>query len=413
VAVLVLSFGPDAGFAVGGWDELDDRVGWLLPRVRAGFGVQEIWAHERFHLRVMITAMPEPEFRLTVFSKNGGDPLEDDLHPVWPIVARLAARNGWRVVRGWPHSGPVAIPAGAEQRSMPTDDSMRVREAVPVPGLDLSDMDTVDWSSLRHAFGPADDVPALIRAVGSGDRHARREAFRTLYGNVYHQGSTYTATVAAVPFLLRVVASAAADAQADVLEYLSAICARDESVIRAALPAEPLLDELATRADEVGRQAGRVVACLARLSPSAADRLEEFIRTAPDAVARADWLLWLRDLDDERRWADLLAESLGSAEPEVRLAAAMGLSRFGVATLPVLDVLFDAVEHPEPFTAWSRHESVWCAVGCYLSDLAFEHLVDLDPDAMARAVADAGGTAAARNRWPSLAEVDQRYRAGA
>lgn len=405
MTLLFLSLRPEAGCALDSWADLDERVGWLLPRVRAGFGVQEVWAHELFFLRVMFTEMPSPDLPLTIFALGGSDPRNDERHPVWPIVARLAARNRWQAwAREKGGRVPIGVPSQAELQAMPDDDAARLTEAAPAPGIDLSGLDEVAWGELTHAFGTAQDIPDVLRAVASADRHARREAFRCLYGNLYHQGSTYSATVAAVPFLLRVLACPAEGAELDVLQYLSTICERDTQVIRAALPAEALLTGIAARPDEVGLEARRVMACLARVSPSAADQLHGYVRHAPDPVTRADWLLWIAELADAPRWRALLTEHLASPEPWVRLASAISLLELDVAAEGVLDVACHAIEHPEPFRAWSEFESVWRMNGQYLADMAYEAVCDLDPQVLEAAIAGAGGRDAAVRRWPALAD---------
>jgi hypothetical protein len=51
-------------------------------------------------------------------------------------------------------------------------------------------MDDIDWQSLRHAYGSADDVPDRLLSLADGDDSAIGE----LFGNIYHQGSVYVAT---------------------------------------------------------------------------------------------------------------------------------------------------------------------------------------------------------------------------
>jgi HEAT repeats len=67
-----------------------------------------------------------------------------------------------------------------------------------VYGRPLSELDQVDWASLSHAYGSAEDVLDQLRAVAAGDE----EAFSDLYGNLWHQGTVYQATAHAVPFLI-------------------------------------------------------------------------------------------------------------------------------------------------------------------------------------------------------------------
>lgn len=55
-----------------------------------------------------------------------------------------------------------------------------------------------DWSKLRHAYGNASDVPALIAALVPGP-HA--EIWHEVFGRICHQGSIYSASYAALPLL--------------------------------------------------------------------------------------------------------------------------------------------------------------------------------------------------------------------
>lgn len=69
----------------------------------------------------------------------------------------------------------------------------------------LERLDSVDWSSLQHAYGEASDVPDLIRSLAAPDRDARQNAIYELYGNIWHQGTVYEATAYAVPFLIELL----------------------------------------------------------------------------------------------------------------------------------------------------------------------------------------------------------------
>jgi len=65
-------------------------------------------------------------------------------------------------------------------------------------------LDRIEWERLDHAYGSAQDVPYFIRSLGAEDPDVRGEAFQALLMTILHQGSLYTATVAAIPFLLRI-----------------------------------------------------------------------------------------------------------------------------------------------------------------------------------------------------------------
>jgi hypothetical protein len=53
---------------------------------------------------------------------------------------------------------------------------------------------------LFHAFGPATDVPALIRQLADGSSDGREAALAELFGPIWHQGTVFEATACAVPF---------------------------------------------------------------------------------------------------------------------------------------------------------------------------------------------------------------------
>ncbi|MET9012534.1 HEAT repeat domain-containing protein [Streptomyces olivaceoviridis] len=67
-------------------------------------------------------------------------------------------------------------------------------------------IDEVDWASLRHAHGQAEDVPRWLRALASADAVERATALDGLYDAVHHEGRVYEATPACVPFLFALAA---------------------------------------------------------------------------------------------------------------------------------------------------------------------------------------------------------------
>lgn len=79
---------------------------------------------------------------------------------------------------------------------MGRDDLDRERAA----GL-LRLVERTDWGGLSHAYGPAGDVPAQLAALIAGDDAARERAWGDLYGNVWRQGTIYSATVPVVGVL--------------------------------------------------------------------------------------------------------------------------------------------------------------------------------------------------------------------
>ena len=69
-------------------------------------------------------------------------------------------------------------------------------------------LDSPRWSELEHAYGLASDIPALLRQLesfpSSGDDS---EPWFSLWSALCHQDDVYTASFAAVPHIVRVLAS--------------------------------------------------------------------------------------------------------------------------------------------------------------------------------------------------------------
>ncbi len=64
----------------------------------------------------------------------------------------------------------------------------------------LEGIDRIEWSSYRHAFGPAGNVPQLLAEVGVGGQQGA-DAVAELFNTIWHQGTIYSATEPTVPFL--------------------------------------------------------------------------------------------------------------------------------------------------------------------------------------------------------------------
>ncbi|MFE7899260.1 HEAT repeat domain-containing protein [Streptomyces sp. NPDC057424] len=163
-------------------------------------------------------------------------------------------------------------------------------------------IDEVDWASLRHANGSAEDVPGLLRGLASADPSERQTALDGMYGAVHHQGDVYDSTLACVPFLLALAAREEVRDRAEVLELLVSIGdigdARDDlaASVRAALRAH---------SDVFVRLAGDADAGVRRMVPGA---LVRFL----DRPARVLALVRERiTVERDDRVLLALAESLG------------------------------------------------------------------------------------------------------
>jgi hypothetical protein len=189
----------------------------------------------------------------------------------------------------------------------------------------LEGLDAVDWGTLTHAYGSAGDVPGLLRALASPDQDAREEAVYELLGNIWHQGTVYSASAAAVPFLFELLASPDVPDKAGITLVLASVAAGvgylevhavddiGESTWRDILgqQGKSLEGELEREADEVGAVRRAVSPNLRALAPYLNDDDPEVRVAVAGALANypehADWSLPLLDAavaaeeDDEVR----------------------------------------------------------------------------------------------------------------
>ena len=87
----------------------------------------------------------------------------------------------------------------------------------------LETIDQVNWEALNDAYGPSAGTPRRIFALASPNQHERDQALRDLCATIYHQGTIYAASVAAVPFLLELAALAELADRAPTLQVLRAL----------------------------------------------------------------------------------------------------------------------------------------------------------------------------------------------
>ncbi|MER5931366.1 hypothetical protein [Streptomyces sp. NPDC002054] len=194
-------------------------------------------------------------------------------------------------------------------------------------GNPLHGLDDHPWHATSHAYGPADDLPDLLRALASGDPDTVEAAVSELYGNVIHQGTVYAASVEAVPWLARL--AAAGHAAGDLVRLLGDLAESEDEhgveppgAVRAAVAAQlplllPLLD--AEQADL--RQSTAWTAGQTRAGASAADALRSRWEQESSALVRAELLGALARLDPGPA-AALARTVLGADQPgELRMAA--------------------------------------------------------------------------------------------
>lgn len=168
----------------------------------------------------------------------------------------------------------------------------------------LEGLDAIDWSAYTHAYGPADDVPALLRELASEDPGVRDDALWALHGNIWHQGTVYAATAPAVPFLIELAGRAGQGDRAEILLLLARIAA--------------------------GASYLQVHEELEEDHPELEEEMS-WVRAAHEAVGEGE---------------AVYARLLGDEDPQVRLAALVVLSRFAARASEPLQARLEVEEDP-------------------------------------------------------------------
>ena len=99
-----------------------------------------------------------------------------------------------------------------------------------------------NWKALRHAYGPAEDLPEILSALTPDPDAA---AWNDLWSRVCHQGTTYSASPAVLPFLLNVASSWNPAARVMPLSLAAAIVSAPKSILATY---EPTVEALRTLA---------------------------------------------------------------------------------------------------------------------------------------------------------------------
>jgi tetratricopeptide (TPR) repeat protein len=286
----------------------------------------------------------------------------------------------------------------------------------------LEGLDRVAWDKVKTAYGEATDVPDMLRAMASKDADERRGAIHAAFGNIFHQGTRYTATPHAIPFIIELAARPNAGDRAELLSLVTHCVAGYfgpaggprhasgpiwgdvpkpmsdygetleilEAIEIAAEPAVPLALEVVTK-DEDGQvraEALRVLAALRRF----ADRYEVAARLR-DRLSR----------EEDPRLRALVAFALGHVVPMkdatlaaifrddtddiVKLLAAMGAARRGEATPEMAKALVAWLEDEELGDLYAQLpgvEDLPCDVGIILEGLGPAALHDALPALLAR-----------------------------
>ncbi|MEU5877594.1 HEAT repeat domain-containing protein [Spirillospora sp. NPDC047279] len=211
----------------------------------------------------------------------------------------------------------------------------------------LAGLDDVDWAKLRHAYGPAADVPGRLRGLlGSDDE--RQEALGALYGNIFHQGTRYEAAAHAVPFLLALLADPATPERADLPYLLVALAIGfDESHLPDPVDIEGWRGELRRMRAADPAEKDREFDAWVAAAPDEAERRSREWSRSPNGFREDLWFAEgaLASYDAVRAGTPVFLDLLGRDDPGLRAGGAYALAWFpeeAAVSVPALRALAEA-----------------------------------------------------------------------
>ncbi len=204
-------------------------------------------------------------------------------------------------------------------------------------------LNDVAWETLKHACGSASDVPAQLRALANRNRKRRDEALYALYGNIFHQGTRYSASGHAIPYLIELCRDDSVRDKFEIVDLIRHLVAGYFNVT------EPGMWNDGEQLNDWGRMVP--VASLNVEGQGATDALDALRRTYAEALRGIEVYFELLRSGDERtrasvavllacfsRHRETIAPALRDAfareaAPPVRACLAFALGRVGESEL--------------------------------------------------------------------------------
>ncbi|MBG0567255.1 HEAT repeat domain-containing protein [Actinoplanes aureus] len=198
----------------------------------------------------------------------------------------------------------------------------------------LAGLDDIDWAAYDGAYGPATEAPDILRAIADPDPEVAGDGRFDFHSAIWHQGTVYPVTVAAVPFLIELATTPGVHRRDMLLHTVGVLGDPGQSygddlpAVRAALAAhsDTLLPQLADPDPGV-----REAAAFA-LAHSGPQRLS-LVQPEPDPRVRASLLMAVA-LHDGAGAVELLREAATTEPFPVPVAAALGYARAGLPIPP-------------------------------------------------------------------------------
>ena len=94
-------------------------------------------------------------------------------------------------------------------------------------------LDSPKWSELKHAYGTASDTPSLLRQLeGLPSSEGDKEPWFSLWSSLAHQGDVYSASFAAVPYVVHFLSKSPTKADFSYFQFPAwvEICRQKNSV---------------------------------------------------------------------------------------------------------------------------------------------------------------------------------------
>jgi HEAT repeat protein len=223
----------------------------------------------------------------------------------------------------------------------------------------LEGLEAVNWAALGHAYGSAEDVPEWLRALRSPAPEVRQWAHEDW--NIVHQGTRYSATAPAVPFLVELATAPDTPDRAWLVNLLAYAAVGNEQAVlpdgvvsldrlrhttswpepeyaawalaayqavQAALPA--LLPLLEDDDDRLRRETAHLLAWFPSFAAVSLPRLRARVHREPSRYTRVTMIVavgLLGGATGQTTDTPWLSELLAGPDPVLRWAAATALAR--------------------------------------------------------------------------------------
>jgi hypothetical protein len=289
------------------------------------------------------------------------------------------------------------------------DPYMQQRPEREPPRIALAGLHEVAWDELEHAYGKASSVPHMLDALSSASEDDRGWAISGLSASINHQGSVYSASGPAVPFLVELAGRADVEDRQRILHLLAGLAVHDPQwflyadLDEAASPAQPevaaggpVFVRLLADPDRDVRTGAAYVLSFIMPPPEASAAVKRALALETDRYARSSLLLALGYI--ARRTKSVaerttLERYLDDECPLLAGSAAIALAQLdGAACAPrVRTILARTVIDAPPITGpwpWNEGDLAGFARTVRLAILPSEALLDEADAAQARGDAE-------------------------